>query len=157
MPARAQYLAVIFPGKENNKAPKTAVKPKPATTPPVSAIPPQPVHFQGFDEQGDDDVDGMVIDGGGGPLPPAPAQPKPAAQARAREGGAMSKKDAAAAKRAAGVGKPAVPPRAPDSSDDEDSDAESGAGEGAAGGAEGGPQHKAKKPKRATPAAKGTL
>ena len=165
MPARAQSLAVIFPGKENgeagkenNKAPKAAVKPKPATRPPASAIPPQPGHFEGWDEQGDDDFDGLVIDGGGGPLPPAPAQPKPAARARATEGGAMSKKGAAAAKRAGGVGKPAVPPRAADSSDDEDSDAESGAGEGAAAGAEGGPKHKAKKRKKgAPPAPKGTL
>ena len=76
----------------------------------------------------------------------------------ATEGGAMSKKGAAAAKRAGGVGKPAVPPRAADSSDDEDSDAESGAGEGAAAGAEGGPKHKAKKRKKgAPPAPKGTL
>ena len=74
----------------------------------------------------------------------------------------MSKKGAALAKRAGGVGKPAVPPRAPDSSDDEDSDAEwewwSQKHKPKTGGAEGGPKHKPKKQKKSAPRApKGTL
>ena len=163
MLARAQACPVMFPGKENCEPPKATVKPKPADPLPASALPTQPgLAAAVLAGQGDEDLDGIRIIGAGGgpPLPPPPAQPKPAAWVSPAEAGAMSKKSKAAAKRAAGVGWPAA--KGPfwqpqDSSEDEESDADSVAGDGAASAAEGGPQHKAKKPKRATPAAKGTL
>ena len=153
---RAQKISIKLPGKENGEAQHTpAEKRTPAAPRPASVATVGEVGIGGAL----DDIDGLEL-GGGTQLPPPPKQRTPAASAGAR-GGSMSKKAANAAKRVAGVGKPAgmPPPFYKDSSADEDSsDEDSVAGDGAAGSAKGGPQHTAKKQKCATPAAaKGTL
>ena len=48
MHARAQKLAVTFPGKENGEAHKAAVKTKPAFTPPLGSLSPKVTLLDGI-------------------------------------------------------------------------------------------------------------